>query len=262
MNIDLNCDLGESFGAFTIGEDAAILPLISSASIACGLHGGDPATMRRTVALCLRHGVAIGAHPGLPDLAGFGRREMALSTDEVYELCLYQIGALAAFCQAAGAPLHHVKPHGALYNMAARDAALATAVAQAVRDFRPDLMLYGLAGSELVRAGRAHGLPVAEEAFADRRYESDGRLTPRREAGAVLEAPEEAAAQAADLVIAGRVRSRQGTLVAVRADTICLHGDRPRAAAFARCVRQRLDQHGIAVRPPVLSAGPGGSRGE
>ncbi|HEY0178669.1 MAG TPA: 5-oxoprolinase subunit PxpA, partial [Dokdonella sp.] len=170
FRIDLNCDLGESFGAWTMGDDAAVMPYVSSANVACGMHAGDPDTMRRTVALAVRAGVALGAHVALPDLQGFGRREMRIGADEAYALTLYQIGALAAFARAAGARLRHVKPHGALYNMAARDAALADAIACAARDFDADLVLVGLAGSALPEAGRRAGLAVAHEAFADRRY--------------------------------------------------------------------------------------------
>ena len=247
--IDLNCDLGESFGVYAMGQDEAILPLISSASIACGFHAGDPLIMQRTVALARQHRVAVGAHPSFQDLSGFGRREMTLSAKEIYALVLYQIGALAGFAKACGLPLHHVKPHGALYNMAARDAKLARAIACAVHDFDRQLILYGLSGSELVRAGREQGLMVAHEVFADRRYEADGALTPRSEPGAVLDSPEEAAAQVLQLVQAGRVTSRTGSPAAVAVDTICLHGDRPDAAAFARAVRSALDAANIAVRP-------------
>src|ERR1700759_134655 len=184
--IDLNCDMGESFGAWTMGQDDAVLAHVTSANIACGFHAGDPSPMRRTVAAAAKHGVAIGAHPSLPDLAGFGRREMRVSPDETYAMTLYQIGALAAVARVAGAALHHVKPHGALYNMAAKDRALADAIANAVHDFDASLILVGLADSELTRAGNAIGLAVAHEAFADRRYEADGSLTPRREADAVI----------------------------------------------------------------------------
>lgn len=250
--IDLNCDLGESFGAYAIGEDAAIVPLITSASIACGFHGGDPQVMERTVRLAAQHGVAIGAHPGLPDLIGFGRREMSVSPVEVYAMTLYQIGALSAFTKAAGTRLRHVKPHGALYNMAARDGKLARAIAQAVRDFDAELVLFALAQSELAAAGEALGLAVAHEVFADRRYESDGSLVPRRESDAVLDSPIEAAAQVIEIVTTGRVKSRGGAHVTLRADTVCLHGDRKDAAAFARVVRQELDAANITLRAPKI----------
>lgn len=246
--IDLNCDLGESFGVHIVGQDEAILPLISSASIACGFHAGDPIHMQRTVALCRQHAVSVGAHPSFPDLQGFGRREMTMSPKEIYALVLYQLGALAGFTRAAGTSLKHVKPHGALYNMAARDAKLARAIACAVRDFDAGLVLFGLSQSELVNAGREQGLAVANEVFADRLYEADGTLTPRSEPHAVIESVDECAAQVLLIVQQGQVRSRSGELTPVVADTICLHGDRPDAATFARAVRKALDGAGIAVR--------------
>ena len=240
--IDLNCDMGESFGAWTMGEDDAVLAHVSSANIACGFHAGDPATMRRTVAAAVAHGVAIGAHPSLPDLAGFGRREMRVTPDETYAMTLYQIGALAAIARAAGSKLNHVKPHGALYNMAAKDRALADAIANAVRDFDDALILVGLANSELPRAGEAAGLAIAHEAFADRRYEADGSLMARSKAGAVIDDVDAAVAQAVAIATHGEI----GTL-RVRADTICVHGDRADAATFARRLRAALDAAGVAV---------------
>jgi 5-oxoprolinase (ATP-hydrolysing) subunit A len=245
-SIDLNCDMGESFGAWTMGQDEAVLAHVTSANIACGFHAGDPATMQRTVAAAFAHGVAIGAHPSLPDLAGFGRREMRVTPDETYAMTLYQIGALAAIARAAGSKLHHVKPHGALYNMGAKDRALADAIARAVRDFDDALILVGLANSELPRAGEAAGLAVAHEAFADRRYESDGSLMARSNAGAVIDDIDVAVAQAVSIAARGEVEIPNGTL-RVRADTICVHGDRADAAAFARRLREALDDAGVAV---------------
>jgi UPF0271 protein len=244
--IDLNADLGESFGAYSIGDDEGLLGVVTSANIACGFHGGDPATMRLTVRRCLEKGVAIGAHPGLPDLAGFGRREMHITPDEAYELTVYQLGALQAFCTAEGGALRHVKPHGALYNMAASDEALAAAIARAVARVSPDLILVGLAGSALTRAGEAAGLCVAGEAFADRSYRADGTLTPRREPGAVLP-PERAAAQAVQLARDGVVRAQTGADIAVRAETICVHGDSPHAVELARLVRRALEEGGLTL---------------
>ena len=238
--IDLNCDMGESFGAWRMGQDAEVMPWITSANIACGFHAGDFSTMRQTVALAIKHGVAIGAHVSLPDLQGFGRRELRVTPDEAYAMTLYQIGALAAFTGAAGTRVAHVKPHGALYNMAAKDAALADAIARAVRDFDRDLILVGLAGSALPAAGAAIGLRVAHEAFADRRYEADGSLTPRREADAVIHHVEAAVAQALRIATKGNVETRDGKFIDVRADTICVHGDRPDAAVFARRLRDAL----------------------
>jgi UPF0271 protein len=206
--------------------------------------------MRRTVALAVRAGVALGAHVALPDLVGFGRREMRVSADEVAAMTLYQTGALAAFAHAAGVALRHVKPHGALYNMAARDAALADAIAQAVRAFDATLVLVGLAGSELTRAGARAGLTVAHEAFADRRYENDGTLTPRGETGAVIDDIDAAITQALAIARGAGVTTRQGSHVAVRADTLCVHGDRPGAGRFAQRLREALDAAGIAVTAP------------
>lgn len=248
--IDLNSDLGESFGAWSMGDDAALLAVVSSANIACGFHGGDPDIMRRTVALSLQHGVAIGAHVSLPDLQGFGRREMAVSPDEAYALTLYQVGALHAFVQAQGARLRHVKPHGALYNMAARDAALAGAIARAVRDFSSELRLVGLAGSALLQAGRDAGLPVAAEAFADRRYRADGSLQPRRESNAVIADPAEAVAQAIAIARHGTVRAVDGSTVELHADTLCLHGDTAHAVQSARQLRQALEADGLRIAAP------------
>jgi UPF0271 protein len=247
IQIDLNCDMGESFGAWTMGQDALVMPWITSANIACGFHAGDFSTMQHTVALAVQHDVAIGAHVSLPDLQGFGRRELRVSVDEAYALTLYQIGALQAFARAAGTRVAHVKPHGALYNMAAKDAALATAIARAVRDADAALVLVGLAGSELPRAGMAAGLRVAHEAFADRRYAPDGTLTPRREAGAVIHDIDSAVAQAVQIATKANVQTREGKSIALRADTLCVHGDRADAATFAQRLREALAQAGVHV---------------
>ncbi|HET6603521.1 MAG TPA: 5-oxoprolinase subunit PxpA [Xanthomonadaceae bacterium] len=241
--IDFNCDLGEG-----LDSDAAILPHVSSANIACGLHAGDAQCMQRTVALCLRHGVAIGAHPSLPDREGFGRRELATTPAAVHALTLYQVGALHGFVAAAGARLHHVKPHGALYNLAARDRAIAAAIASAVARFDAGLVLYALSGSELARAGQAEGLAVAHEVFAERRYEADGSLTPRSRPDAVIADIDMAAQQIAQMLQAGAVTARTGESVPVRADTVCLHGDRADAALFARRLRAAIEQAGYSVR--------------
>jgi UPF0271 protein len=220
---------------------------VSSVNVAAGLHAGDPETIARTVALAVRHGAAIGAHPGYPDLAGFGRRAMALTPHEIEATVLYQVGAVAAFARSAGTDLRHVKAHGALYNRAARDEAAAAAIARAVRRFDGSLVLVGLAGSALIAAGREAGLAVAEEAFADRAYEPDGSLRSREHADAVLDTPDVAAAQAIALVH-GRVRAVDGSALKIRADTICVHGDLPGAAARARAVREALDADGVDVR--------------
>jgi UPF0271 protein len=254
-SVDLNCDLGESFGAWTMGADAAVMPWISSANIACGFHAGDPDTMRHTLELAVRARVAVGAHVSLPDLAGFGRREMRVSPDEAYAMTLYQIGALAGFARAAGARLRHVKPHGALYNMAARDALLAAAIAQAVRDFDARLILVGLCASALTDAGEKIGLVVAHEAFADRRYEDDGSLTPRREPDAVITDIDTAIAQALAIVTRGEVTTRSGATRTLVADTLCVHGDRSDAAIFARRLHDALVAAGVAIRVPGTERG-------
>ena len=251
--IDLNGDLGESFGAWRMGDDEALLAELSSANIACDFHAGDPHIMQRTVALAKAHDVAIGAHVALPDLQGFGRREMAVTPNEAYALTLYQIGALHAFACAAGTRLAHVKAHGALYNMAARDPALALAIARAVRDFGPELRLFGLAGSAWINAGREVGLTVVAEAFADRRYRGDGSLQPRSEEGAVIEDSAHATAQALGIVRDGRVATANGEHIALHADTICLHGDGAHAVALARTLRKALEAAGLRIAAPGAS---------
>lgn len=243
MHIDLNCDLGESFGAYRLGDDATMMPYISSANVACGFHAGDPLVMQATVRLCAAAGVRVGAHPSTPDLQGFGRREMSLSPEEVEALVLYQVGALAAFTRAAGVELTHVKPHGALYNQAARDPALAEAIARGVGRFSRGLVLVGLAGSALVVAAAGAGLQAASEGFPDRAYEPDGSLRARRLPGAVLHDPAEIAANAVRLAREGIV-SGQGR---VAVDTLCLHGDNPSAVAAAQAVRRALDEAGITL---------------
>jgi UPF0271 protein len=251
--IDLNCDLGESFGAWRMGDDEALLALISSASIACGFHAGDPLIMQHTVQQALAHGVAIGAHVSLPDLQGFGRREMSVTPAEVHAMTLYQIGALHAFVHAAGSRLAHVKPHGALYNMAARDRALADAIARAVHDFDPALQLLGLAGSALIDAGNALSLPVVAEAFADRRYLADGLLQPRREPGAVIENAAQAVAQAIGIARDGAVSTADGQAITLHADTLCLHGDGSHAVEFARQLREALAAAGLRIAAPGIA---------
>lgn len=246
--VDLNCDMGEGFGAYRLGNDEALMPLISSANIACGFHAGDPGTMARTVALAVRHGVAIGAHPGLPDREGFGRRHMQISPQEAYELTLYQVGAMAAMARAAGGRVQHVKAHGALYNMAAKEPALARAIALAVADLDPGLLFIGLAGSELIVQAKACGLRVASEAFADRTYQPDGSLTPRSRDDALVASDEAAVAQVLEMVTAGRVRATNGEWIALQADTICLHGDGANALSFAQRVRAALQAEGVDIR--------------
>lgn len=242
--LDFNADLGEG------GDDQSLMPWLSSASIACGFHAGDPARMRDTVALCLQHGVAIGAHPSFDDRANFGRTEHTITPADAHALVSYQIGALAGIARAAGTRLAHVKPHGALYNQAARDPALADAIAAAVRDADPGLRLFGLAESALTAAGERRGLAVAHEVFAERRYDANGQLAPRGSPGAVIETVEHSLAQVRQLLREGAVTARSGERIALRADTLCLHGDRPDAAAFARALREALDADGVQVRAP------------
>lgn len=243
--IDFNCDLGEG-----CGDDAAVMPFISSASIACGGHAGDADTMRTTVALCLQHGVAIGAHPSFEDRANFGRREQSIAAEELYALVSHQIAALARICDQAGTRLHHVKPHGALYNLSARDPGVAGTIAAAVRDFDPSLILYGLSGSESTAAAAAAGLQIAHEVFAERRYEADGRLTPRGHDDAVIAGIDASLQQVRTMLRDGSVVARTGERVPLRADTLCLHGDRADAPAFARALREALEADGIEVCAP------------
>jgi len=248
LSIDLNCDMGESFGAWAMGQDADILPLVSSANIACGFHAGDPSTMRKTVALAVANGVAIGAHPGLPDLAGFGRRNMDITPQQAYDMVVVQIGALAATAASQGARLHHVKAHGALYNMAARDPALARGLAQAVYDVDPRLVFYAPASSAMARAAEELGLTVAHEVFADRSYQPDGNLTPRNHPGAMIVDVQASIRQALQLVVEGCVTAVDGSFVAMEADTLCIHGDQPGAVEFARAIRAAFQEADIQVR--------------
>ena len=247
--IDLNCDMGESYGAWKMGEDAAVMPYITSANIACGFHGGDPATIRKTVRLALDHGVAIGAHPSLPDLQGFGRRAMKISPQDMYDLVVYQAGAVEAFARAAGGRLHHVKCHGALYNMAATDEALSEAMVKAAKDLG-GVMLYVLSNSKNFSRAKIMGIPVAGEVFADRGYSDDGTLAPRDRPGGMIEDAQAAVKQALAMIEEGIVISLNGKRVPVAADTLCLHGDQPGAAAFAAALRQAFKEKGIAVAAP------------
>lgn len=245
--IDLNCDCGESFGAWELGADAAVLPHVSSANIACGAHAGDPEIMRRTLRLCRELGVAAGAHPGYPDLQGFGRRVLPMSPAEIASSVLAQIGALAALARAEGVELRHVKPHGALYNVAALTPAVAEAIARAVAAFSRELLLVGLAGSALVAAGEAAGLRVAREAFADRGYAADGTLLARGSPGALILDPAANLAQALAIVGEGYAPGPGGLRVPIAADTLCIHGDTPGAAERAAWLRQGLVAAGVRV---------------
>jgi 5-oxoprolinase (ATP-hydrolysing) subunit A len=252
MRIDLNCDMGESYGVYTIGDDGRIMPWISSANIACGFHGGDPKVMEHTVAMAKNHQVAVGAHPGYPDLLGFGRRRLETFSGEIRSYMVYQMGALAAFAKVHGIRLQHVKPHGALYNLAALDERTAEEVIAAVRSFDPEVILVTLAGSLCAEMATAAGLRVACEAFPDRAYQNNGQLVPRSVPGAVIHDPEVIGARAAKLVTSSAVTSIDGQEIAVQADTLCLHGDAPDAWKLARAVREALAAAGVEVVPMAM----------
>ena len=246
--IDLNCDMGESYGAWKMGADAEVMPHISSANVACGFHGGDPATIRKTVRLAVDHGVAIGAHPSLPDLMGFGRRVMKISPQDMYDLVVYQAGAVEGFARAAGSRLHHIKCHGALYNMAANDEALSEAMVRAARDL--GTMLYVLSNSRNYFIGKKQGVTVCAEVFADRGYTDAGELAPRDQPGGMIEDAAKAVQQALAMVEQGYVTSLSGKRVPVTADTICLHGDQPGAVPFAAALRKAFAERSITVAAP------------
>lgn len=247
--IDLNSDLGESFGRWSLGNDVEIMRSITSANVACGFHAGDPGAMRETVRRAKGAGVAVGAHPGFPDLVGFGRRNMSATPQEVEDFVIYQVGALAAIAAAEGVRLQHVKAHGALYNMAVRDRELATAIARAVAAYDRTLILFGLPGTELLRAGDAAGLRVAAEGFADRAYEPDGSLTPRDRAGAVIHDAEQVVRRAVRMAQEGVVTTSGGREIPMRVDTICTHGDTPGSHELTRRIREALERSGVSVRP-------------
>lgn len=247
FRVDINCDLGESFGRYKLGEQQEILKYVTSANIACGFHAGDPSVMRETVKLAIENGVKIGAHPGLPDLNGFGRREMKITPQEAYDMVVYQIGALNGFLATFGEQMQHVKPHGALFNMAAKDFELAKAIAQAVYDVSPSLVLFGLANSELTAAGEKVGLRTAHEVFADRTYQSDGSLTSRQQSNALIIDTDESIAQVVKMVTEGIVISQQNTEVQIKADTVCIHGDGEHAVSFARNIKETLKNNNVSV---------------
>lgn len=238
--VDLNSDLGESFGAYTMGLDGQVIAHVSSANIACGYHAGDPLVMAETVAAAKAAGVAVGAHPGFPDLMGFGRRNMACSPKEIKAYIQYQMGALLAFAAAQGLKLQHCKPHGALYNMAAKDMDMAGAIAQAIAEVDKNVILLGLAGSLLLEAGRQAGLRTASEVFADRAYQADGSLVPRSKPGSVIHDKDEAIARTVRMVIEGKVTAITGEEVSIDAHSICVHGDNPSAVEFVKNIRAEL----------------------
>ncbi len=248
MSIDLNCDMGESFGAYRIGEDEKIISYISSANIACGYHAGDPLVMDRTVQLAKEHGVAVGAHPGFPDLLGYGRRVLETQPGEVKRYVLYQVGALAAFCRVNKVELQHVKPHGALYNLAARDEKIAREIIEAVLAYDPRLILVALSGSLLAEMAGSAGLKVAREVFPDRAYLADGRLAPRRLPGAVIHEVEQVGERVIRLISRGTVISLEGQEIELKADTLCLHGDTPGAWLLAKTIGEVLNEAGIPIQ--------------
>lgn len=249
IRIDMNSDLGESFSSYIMGDDSGVLQSVSSANVACGFHAGDPQVMRKTVALCKGANVAIGAHVSYPDLQGFGRRNMACSPDEIYTDCLYQIGALQAFCAAQGLTLQHVKPHGGMYNQAAKDKAQAEAIAAAVKDAGKGIILMGLPNTESEKAARAVGIPFGAEAFADRAYMKDGSLMPRSQAGSVLHDVDVVAKRVVQMVTKGTVVADDGTEIEFKPDTICLHGDTREAVEMSLAVRKALEAAGVVLTP-------------
>jgi len=247
--VDLNSDLGESFGAYKIGMDEEIIPLVSSANVACGFHAGDPTIMAKTVKLCKANNAAIGAHPGFQDMVGFGRRNMNVSAQDVKNMILYQVGALDAFCKAAGVKLQHVKPHGALYNMAAKDTALAKAICEGIYEYDSSLILLGLANSEMIIQAKNMGLPCAAEVFADRAYEDDGTLVARTKPGAMIKDEEEAVRRVVGMIKNHKVTSINGKEIEICPDSVCVHGDSEKALLFVKKIRAAFEEEGIAVTP-------------
>jgi len=248
VRIDINSDMGESFGAYTIGHDAGLLTAITSANVAAGFHAGDPSVLRETIRAAVAHRVAVGAHPGFPDLVGFGRRELNVTPREAEDLVLYQVAAVAGVAAAEGTRLQHVKPHGALFNMAVHDATLSAAIARAVAAFDQSLILFGLPGSEILKAGRAAGLRVAAEVFADRAYEPDGTLASRRKPGAVIHDSDVVVARAVRMVTDRTVVATDGSVVPLDADTICVHGDTPGSDVLAARIRAGFERAGVIVQ--------------
>jgi UPF0271 protein len=254
-SIDLNCDMGEFTGEVGIAKDAALMDYVSSVNIACGAHAGDVTTMVRTARNALAKGVAIGAHPGYVDKGNFGRIEMGLRSEEVYELVSEQVKAMKAVAEELGGRLHHVKPHGALYNQAAKDAGLAHTIARAVKDIDPELVFYGLAGSHLITEAEKLGLKTASEVFADRTYQPDGSLTPRSQPGALITDTYDAVVQVLEMVTLGTVKAMDGERVRINADTICIHGDGEHALEFARAIREALEQNRIRILATEITEG-------
>ena len=248
LSIDLNCDMGESFGAWTLGNDAALMDYVSSVNIACGFHAGDASTIRKTVETALEKGVAVGAHPSFPDLQGFGRREMKMSAAEVFDIVLYQIAAVKGICEALGGKLHHVKPHGALYNQSAKDANLAEAIAEAVKKIDENLILYGLSGSFLISEAEKINLRTASEVFADRTYQTDGSLTPRDKPNALISDAKQAVSQVLQMISEQTVTAVSGGKISLRAETVCIHGDGEQALEFAETINKQLKEKGVNIK--------------
>ena len=253
FTIDLNCDMGESFGAWTLGNDGELMDYVSSVNIACGFHAGDASTIRKTVELALEKGVAVGAHPSFPDLQGFGRREMKMSAEEIFDIVLYQIAAVKGICEASGGKLRHVKPHGALYNQSARDETLAEAIAAAVKAIDKNLILYGLSGSCLIAAAKNAKLSSASEVFADRTYQTNGSLTPRSEKNALISETEKAVSQVLQMISEKTVTTTTGEKVSLRAETVCIHGDGKNALAFAKTVNAVLKENNVKIEQLNIS---------
>lgn len=247
--VDLNSDLGESFGRYTLGSDDQIIPLITSANVACGFHASDPVVMNKTIEMAREAGIHVGAHPGYPDLMGFGRRNMTISPAEAKAYTLYQIGALDAFCKAAGLEMQHVKPHGAFYNMAAKDYKLAHGICEAIEEYNPKLILMALSGSEMIRAAEDCGLRAASEVFADRAYEEDGTLVNRSKEGAMITDEDEAIARVVRMIKEQKVTAITGKDIPLKADSICVHGDGAKALAFVAKIRETLTKEGIEICP-------------
>lgn len=247
--IDLNCDLGESFGNYKIGMDEEVIPLISSANVACGYHASDPIVMQKTIAMTKKFGTAVGAHPGFPDLMGFGRRNLSVSPAEAKAYTLYQLGALDAFCRTQGVKLQHVKPHGALYNMAAKDYELARGICEAIYEFDKDLIVLALSGGQLIRAGQDIGLRTALEFFSDRAYEEDGTLVNRRKVGAVITDENEALARVVRMIKENKLTAITGKDISIKADSVCVHGDGVKALEFVEKIREKLTDEQIAIKP-------------
>ncbi|MCC5894447.1 MAG: LamB/YcsF family protein [Alkalibacterium sp.] len=249
MKVDLNCDLGESYGSYSMGMDQDVMPYITSANIACGFHAADPMVMAETVKAAEKLNISLGAHPGLPDLMGFGRREMAVKPEEVKNYVIYQMGALMAFSRSGR--LHHVKPHGALYNMAAKDFTLARAICEGIKETDPNLILYGLANSELIKAAQSTGLSFAQEVFADRNYKEDGSLVPRNQPDAFIIDEAHAVERVITMVKEQKVKTVNGKWIDLKPDSICVHGDNPKAVQFARAIHAALKTEGIEVTAPL-----------